>query len=86
MGITQLYCLAALPRSEQYDIIEMVMKQLKRVVAVLGVAFGSLALFYIFFARQLTLKNCGLSVEAQLIAQRIITPLLFVALGALAVS
>ena len=52
----------------------------------MGVAFGSLALFYIFFARQLTLKNCGLSVEAQLIAQRIITPLLFVALGALAVS
>ena len=62
------------------------MKKLKRVVAIMGVAFGSLALFYIFFARQLTLKNCGLSVEAQLIAQRIITPLLFVALGALAVS
>ena len=62
------------------------MKKLKRVVAVLGVAFGSLALFYIFFARQLTLKNFGLSVEAQLIAQRIVTPLLFVALGALAVS
>ncbi len=66
--------------------IKKVMKKLKRVVAVLGVAFGSLALFYIFFARQLTLKNFGLSVEAQLIAQRIVTPLLFVALGALAVS
>ena len=66
--------------------IKKVMKKLKRVVAVLGVAFGSLALFYIFFARQLTLKNIGLSVEAQLIAQRIVTPLLFVALGALAVS
>ncbi len=62
------------------------MKNLKRVVAVLGVAFGSLALFYICFARSLTLKNFGLSVEAQLIAPRIITPLLFAALGALTVS
>jgi hypothetical protein len=62
------------------------MDMLKRVLAVLGVALGSLALFYIIFAWSLTLKNFGLSVEAQLIAQRIITPLLFVALGALAVS
>jgi len=62
------------------------MNILKRVLAVLGVAFGSLALFYIYFARPLTLKNFGLSVESQIIAQRIITPLLFVALGALAVS
>ena len=62
------------------------MDKLKRVLAVLGVAFGSLAMFYLVFAGALTLKNFGLSVEAQLIAQRIITPLLFVALGALAVS
>ena len=41
---------------------------------------------YLVFAWALTLKNFGLSVEAQLIAQRIITPLLFVVLGALAVS
>ena len=53
---------------------------LKRVLAVLGVASGSLALLYLFFAWSLPLKNFGLSVEAQLIAQRIITPLLFVAL------
>lgn len=59
---------------------------LKRVLAVLGAAFGSLALLYLFFAWSLTLKNFGLSVEDQLIAQRIITPLLFVALGALAAS
>ena len=58
----------------------------KRVAAVLGVAFGSLALFYLCFAWSLTLNNFGLSVESQLIAQRVITPLLFVALGALAVS
>ena len=63
------------------------MSKLKRVLAVLGVAFGSLALFHIFFsAWSVTFKNFGLSVEAQLIAQRILTPLLFVALGALAVS
>ena len=62
------------------------MDKLKRVLAVLGVAFGSLALFYLFFAWSLTLKDFGLSVEAQLIAQRILTPLLFVALGALAAS
>ena len=62
------------------------MDKLKRVLAVLGVAFGLLAMFYLVFAGALTLKNFGLSVEVQLIAQRIITPLLFVALGALAVS
>ena len=56
------------------------MDMLKRVLKVLGAAFGSLALLYLFFAWSLPLKNFGLSVEAQLIAQRIITPLLFVAL------
>ena len=62
------------------------MDMLKRTLAVLGVAFGLLAMFYLVFAGALTLKNFGLSVEDQLIAQRIITPLLVVALGALAVS
>ena len=62
------------------------MDKLKRVAAGIGVAFGSLALFYIFFAWALTLKDFGLSVDAQLIAQRIITPLVFLALVALAVS
>ena len=62
------------------------MDQLKRVSAVLGAAFGSLAMFYLVFAGALTLKNFGLSVKAQLITQRILTPLLFVALAALAVS
>lgn len=59
---------------------------LKRVLAVLGAAFGSLAMLYLVFACSLTLKNFGLSVEDQLIAQRIFTLLLFVALGALAAS
>ena len=62
------------------------MDKLKRVLAVLGAAFGSLALLYLFFAWALTLKNFGLSVEDQLVAQRILTPLLFVALAALAGS
>ena len=62
------------------------MDKLKRVLAVLGAAFGSLAMFYLVFAWALTLKNFGLSVENQLIAQRILTPLLFVAFGALAAS
>ena len=62
------------------------MDKLKRVLAVLGVVVGLLALFYIIFAWSLTLKNFGLSVGDQLIAQRILTPLLFVALAALAVS
>ena len=62
------------------------MDMLKRVLAVLGAAFGSLAMLYLVFAGALTLKNFGLSVEDQLIAQRIITPLVFVALGALAAS
>ena len=62
------------------------MDMLKRVLAVLGAAFGLLALYYLVSAWSLTLKGFGLSVEAQLIAQRIITLLVFVALGALAVS
>ena len=62
------------------------MDQLKRVSAVLGAAFGSLAMLYLVFACSLTRKNFGLSVEDQLIAQRILTPLLFIALAALAVS
>jgi len=56
------------------------MDMLKRALAVLGAAVGLLALLYIVFAWSLTLKNFGLSVEAQLIVQRIIMPLLFVAL------
>ena len=59
---------------------------LKKVFAVLGAAIGSLALFYVVFASLLPLKNFGLSVESQLVAQRIITPLLFVSLGAFVVS
>ena len=55
-------------------------------MAILGAAFGALALFYLVFARALTLKDLELSIAAQLIAKRIITPLLFVVLGALAVS
>ena len=51
-----------------------------------GGNFRALAMLYLVFALALTLKNFGLSVEAQLIALRIITPLVFVALGALAVS
>ena len=50
-------------------------------IAGLGSATGSLALFYLVFPWSLTLKNFGLSVEDQLVAQRVLTPLLFVALG-----
>ena len=56
------------------------MDMLKRVLAVLGVALGSLALSYFVFAWLLTFKDFGLGVEVQLIPQRILTPLLFVAL------
>lgn len=56
------------------------MDQLKRVSAVLGAAFGSLAMLYLVFACSLTRKNFGLSIEDQLIAQRILTLLLLAAL------
>ena len=59
---------------------------LKRVLAILGVAFGLLAMYYLISAWSLTLKDFGLSVAAQLITQRILTPLLFVSLAALAAS
>ncbi len=62
------------------------MDKQKRVAAILGAAVGSLALFYICSIWVLPLKNFVPSVEAQLIAQRIITPLLFVSLGVLVVS
>ena len=62
------------------------MNILKKVLAVLGVAFGLLAMYYLISAWTLTLKDFGLSVKAQLITQRILTPLLFVALAALAAS
>ena len=71
---------------ERQDGVVGIMDMLKRVLAVLGATFWSLAMFYLVFAWSLTLKNFGSSVEAQLIAQRILTPLVFVALGALAAS
>ena len=70
---------------ERQDGVVGIMDMLKRVLVVLGATFWSLAMFYLVFAWPLTLKNFGLSVEAQLIAQRIITPLLFVALPAVIV-
>ena len=66
--------------AERQDGVVGIMDMLKRVLAVLGAAFGSLALLYLFFAWSLTLKNFGLSVEDQLIAQRILTLLLLAAL------
>ena len=46
------------------------MDMLKRVLAVLGAAFGSLALSYFVFAWLLTFKDFGLGVEPQLIQLR----------------
>ena len=66
--------------AERQDGVVGIMDMLKRVLAVLGAAFGSLALFYLFFAWSLTLKDFGLGVEVQLIAQRILTLLLLAAL------
>ena len=65
---------------ERQDGVVGIMDQLKRVLAVLGAAFGSLAMLYLVFACSLTLKNFGLSVEDQHIAQRILTLLLLAAL------
>lgn len=62
------------------------MNMLKRVLAIFGAAFGLLAMCYLLSAWALTLKGFGLSVEAQLITQRILTPLLFIALAALPAS
>ena len=65
---------------ERQDGVVGIMDMLKRVLAVLGATFGSLALFNFVFAWSLTLKDFGSSVEAQLIAQRILTLLLLAAL------
>ena len=61
---------------ERQDGVVGIMDMLKRVLAVLGATFGSLAMFYFVFAWSLTLKDFGSSVETLLIAQRILTPLL----------
>ena len=56
------------------------MKDLRSVDFLMGYSERPLAMLYLVFAWSLTLKNFRLSAEAQLIAQRILTPLLLVAL------
>ena len=56
------------------------MKDLRLVDFLMGYSERPLAMLYLVFAWSLTLKNFRLSAEAQLIAQRILTPLLLVAL------
>ena len=56
------------------------MKDLRLVDFLMGYSERPLAMLYLVFAWSLTLKNFGLSVDAQLIALWIIMPLLFAAL------
>ncbi len=52
----------------------------------LGIMAGVTAIVYLVLAWALTLREAGLSVRAQLIAQRVITPVIFASLAAMAAS
>lgn len=52
----------------------------------LGIVAGVAAIVYLVLAWALTLRDAGLSVRAQLVAQRVITPVIFASLAAMAAS
>ena len=52
----------------------------------LGIIAGVAAVVYLVLAWALTLRDAGLSVHAQFVAQRVITPVIFASLAAMAVS
>lgn len=52
----------------------------------LGIMAGAAAIAYLVLAWALTLRDAGLSVRAQLIAQRVITPVILASLAAMAAS
>ncbi len=58
----------------------------KRIPAIVGLCVGACVLAYLMLSCQMTLKSLGLTPRGQLIAQRVLTPLFFVGLAAMAVS
>ena len=58
----------------------------KRILAIVGLGLGACVLAYLMLSWQMTLKSLGLTPRGQLIAQRVLTPLFFTGLAAMAVS
>ena len=58
----------------------------KRIPSVVGLCLGACVLAYLMLSWQMTLKSLGLTPRGQLIAQRVLTPLFYVGLTAMAVS
>lgn len=58
----------------------------KRIPAIVGLCLGACVLAYLMLSWQMTLKSLGLTPRGQLIAQRVLTPLFFIVLTAMAVS
>ena len=58
----------------------------KRIPAIVGLGLGACVLTYLMLSWQMTLKSLGLTPHGQLIAQRVLTPLCFTGLAAMAVS
>ena len=62
------------------------MRGMKTCAAVAGVVCGTLAFAYLFASDAMTLRDMGLSVAAQIVAQRVVTLLVILALASLAAS
>ena len=58
----------------------------KRIPEIVGLCLGACVLAYLMLSWQMTLKSLGLTPRGQLIAQRVLTPLFFVGLLAMAIS
>lgn len=58
----------------------------KRMPAIVGLSLGMCVLAYLMLSWQMTLKSLELTPHGQLIAQRVLTPLFFIGLAAMAVS
>ena len=72
--------------SERPDMNDKSRRVFVNVCCGLGIVAGVAAIVYLVLAWALTLRDAGLSVRAQLVAQRVITPVIFGLLVAMAAS
>ena len=59
---------------------------LKTTLVTLGICAGLCSIIYLCASWQMTLKELGLGVHGQFVAQRVLTPFFFLALAAMAIS
>lgn len=71
---------------EKSDMKDKLRQLSSNVCCALGIITGVAAVVYLVLAWALTLRDAGLSVHAQLVAQRVITPVIYASLTVMAVS